>query len=351
MSDVAITFRFRLRDKHSGELSRQAKAVNFVWNYCNETSREAWGLNRQWLTGFDLGRLTSGSSKMLNLHAHTIQKVCDQFAKSRDRAKRASIRWRGRKSLGWVPFNTGHVKFDGRSFMFRGVVYEPMHQRDDLKPSAKIGAGTFSSDSKGNWYINITAKVACDEPRGNGAVGIDLGLKDMAALSSGEKIPMPGFYRASERNIASAQRARKSKRVRAIHAKVKNRRKDFLHKAANKIVGDFDTIVVGNVSPSKLAKTRMAKSVNDAGWSGFKNILSYKAMMHGGRMVEVSEAWTTQTCSVCGSLPTSRPKGIAGLGIREWTCDDCGSTHDRDVNAARNILRVGLDTLAEGART
>ena len=78
-------------------------------------------------------------------------------------------------------------------------------------------------------------------------------------------------------------------------------------------------------------------------------MLSYKALMHGGRYLEVSERMSTQTCSECGTLPPSRPKGIAGLGIREWECSDCGAVHDRDVNAARNILRVGLDTLAEGA--
>lgn len=93
----------------------------------------------------------------------------------------------------------------------------------------------------------------------------------------------------------------------------------------------------------------MAKSVHDAGWSDFKRMLSYKAIRHGGMFLEVSEAYSTQVCSECGSLPASRPKGIADLGIREWTCDDCGTVHDRDVNAARNILRTGQRALDEGA--
>ena len=133
------------------------------------------------------------------------------------------------------------------------------------------------------------------------------------------------------------------------HAKIANRRKDFLHKVSAEIAKSYGTIVVGNVSSEKLAQTRMAKSVNDAGWSMLRNMLSYKAIRHGGSYIAADERMSTQTCSVCGSLPSSRPRGIAGLGIREWRCCDCGTVHDRDVNAARNILRVGLGTLAEGA--
>ena len=102
------------------------------------------------------------------------------------------------------------------------------------------------------------------------------------------------------------------------------------------------------MSPKPLAKTRLAKSVLDAGWTDLKRMLAYRAIMHGGSMLEVSEAYTTQVCSNCGALPASRPKGIAHLRIREWTCSHCGSVHDRDVNAARNILRIGLDTLVGG---
>src|SRR3546814_7928587 len=102
--------------------------------------------------------------------------------------------------------------------------------------------------------------------------------------------------------IGRTQTARKSKRARAIHAKVANRRKDYLHKASAKIASQYGTVIVGDVESSKLARTRLAKSVLDAGWSGFKRMLSYKALMHGGRYLEVSERMSTQTCSECGTL-------------------------------------------------
>ena len=345
-----LTFKFRLKDKHAAELNRQARAVNFVWNYLNETQQKAARAHRKWLSAFDLQKLTNGASKELDLHAHTIQRVCRAYDDARKTHKKAWLRWRGRKSLGWVPFNTGHVSFDGEAFKFRGVVYHTMHLRDELKSGVKIGAGSFNADGRGRWYLNIPVEVECAASAPVSYAGIDLGLHDLATLSTRAKVEAPRFYRASEERLATAQRARKTpKRVRAIHVKVANRRKDFLHKASAKIAAKFGLIVVGDESPSKIAQTRMAKRSLDAGWSDFKNMLSYKAIRHGGNMIEVSERHSTQTCSECGSLPPSRPRGIAGLGIRRWTCDDCGSVHDRDVNAARNIVRAGLRTLVEGA--
>jgi putative transposase len=345
---MQLTYKFRLRDKHVAELNRQARAVNYVWNYCNETQRKAALSHRRWLSAFDLQKLTAGASKELNIHAHTIKRVCNAYVDARKTHKKPWLRWRGRKSLGWVPFNTGHVTFDGTAFKFRGVVYSTMHLRD-LAPGVKIGAGSFNADSKGRWYLNIPVEIECSNSAPLSRVGIDLGLHSLATLSTGAKVEAPRFYRASEEKLGMAQRARKTKRVRAIHAKVGNRRKDFLHKASAKIAKEFGLIVIGDVSPKKLAKTGMAKSVLDAGWSDFKRMLSYKAIRHGGSALEVSERYTSQVCSTCGSMSPSRPKGIADLSKRNWVCDDCGTAHCRDTNAALNILRVGLDALIGGA--
>ncbi|PTQ64864.1 IS605 OrfB family transposase [Sphingomonas sp. PP-CE-3G-477] len=356
-ADKAVTFALDLAcgyptpemDAGTVELRRQARAVNYVWNYCNETQKKAAQARRNWLSLFDLMKLTAGSSKELRLHSQSIQRICRAYDESRRQQKKAWLRWRGKKSLGWVPFNTNYVRFNGTGFVFHGVEYEAMHLRNSIQPGQRFGAGSFNCDANGHWYINLPVGVPCSEPVAGDGVGIDLGLKTLATLSDGDKIEMPRFYRESEAALAKVQRARKTKRARAIHAKARNRRKDFMHKASNDLCRKYGLIAVGDVSPSKLAKTRMAKSVNDAGWSGFKSLIRYKAIMHGRTFLEVNEAYSTQTCSSCGTLPASRPKGIAGLGIRDWECSDCGTVHDRDVNAARNILRIGLDTLAEGA--
>ena len=180
------------------------------------------------------------------------------------------------------------------------------------------------------------------------SVGIDLGLKDFAATSDGAIIEAQRFFRELEHKLAVAQRAKKKVRVKAIHAKIANRRNDFHHKLSTRLVQSYGAIFVGNVNASKLAKTKMAKSVLDAGWSAFRTMLQYKGDDAGVWFEEVDEAYSSQTCSTCGSLPPERPKGIAGLGIREWTCSGCGSVHHRDVNAARNILAAGHRRLAAG---
>jgi len=347
---MQLTYKLRLRDKYAAELNRQARAVNMVWNFCNETQQKAVQSGRKRLTAVDLMRLTAGAGKLLDIHAHTIQKVCQQYDRSRSAKRKPWLRWRGRKSLGWVPFNTGHVSFDGKTFKFRGQPYETMHLRD-LPAGVKIGAGSFNQDSKGRWYINCPVEVATANRAPLTRVGIDLGLKDLATFSDGRpSAEMPRLYRKSEATLATAQRARKTKRTRAIHAKIANRRKDFMHKLSCALSKEYGLIVIGDVSPSKLARTRMAKSVYDAGWSDLKRMLSYKSIRNGGSTLEVSEHMSTQTCSSCGAIPPERPRGIAGLGIRDWQCGDCGAIHDRDVNAALNILRRGQASLVEGAR-
>ena len=145
---LTITIKLRLRDKHIAELNRQARAVNIVWNYLNETQQKAARSGRPWLSRFDLQRLTNGAASGLDLHAHTIQRVCSTYETSRRTHKKAWLRWRGRKSLGWVPFNTGHVSSDGRAFKFRGVTYQTMHLHHVITKAMKIGAGSFNQDAR-----------------------------------------------------------------------------------------------------------------------------------------------------------------------------------------------------------
>ena len=110
---MILTIKLRLKNKHAAELNRQARAVNYVWNYCNETQQKAVQSGRQWLSDVDLQRLTYRSSKLLDLHGHTISKVCQQYVRSRKQHNKPWLRWRTRKSLGWVPFGQGKVTVHG----------------------------------------------------------------------------------------------------------------------------------------------------------------------------------------------------------------------------------------------
>ncbi|WP_429579713.1 RNA-guided endonuclease InsQ/TnpB family protein [Paraburkholderia youngii] len=159
---------------------------------------------------------------------------------------------------------------------------------------------------------------------------------------------MPQFYRESEAALGIAQRANKKRRIKAMHARIANQRKDAIHKETTALVKKHAAIFVGNVNAKALAKTSMAKSVHDAAWTMFRTARKYKAMGQCVVYEEVNEAFSTQTCSCCGVTPPSSPKGRAGLGIRQWTCSDCGAEHDRDTNAARNIARLGHQALEVG---
>lgn len=349
---VVRVLRLRLKDKHARILREKAYWVNQVWNYCNELSFKVWERERKFLSGYDFAKYTKGASKAgVPLHSQSIQAISEEFAIRRKQFKKVKLRWRksagARRSLGWIPFKASALQYRNGQLWMSGID-APLGLWDSYGLSKyELGAGAISEDARGRWYINITVKVEREQAKDTTkSVGIDLGLKDFAATSDGEKIDAQQFYRKLEPKLAVAQRAGKKKMVKTIHAKIANRRKHFLHHLSTLLVRRYGAIFVGNVNASGLAKTTMAKSVLDAGWSMFRTMLMYKSDGAGAWFDEVNEAFSTQDCSACGAR--SGPKGLKDLGIREWTCMECGTHHDRDTNAARNILRRGHASLAVG---
>jgi len=335
---VILVYRYRVKSLN-GLLNKQARACNYVWNFCNDTQKHAIKWGRLWPSCFDLNNLTAGSSKELSLNANTINQICRQYTSSRNQNKRPYLRYRGKRSLGWIPIKGCDLRREGDAFRFYGNTFRVFNSR--LLPDGKIKDGTnFSQDSRGNWFLNIVIDVAEAERREPvRGIGIDLGLKDFATLSTGEKIGNPHHFRELEEKLATAQRAHKRRQVTNINSRIANARRDFHHKLSTRIIREFDYIAVGNVNAARLAKTSMAKSVLDAGWSSFRDMLRYKAIAHGAWFEEVNERFTTQACSCCGVISDSSPKGRADLNKRLWTCGECGVTHDRDQNAALNILK------------
>lgn len=339
------TVKIRIKDRHAKLLREMATEVNQVWNYCAELGERMIRERGKWMSGFDFSPYTAGASKeFCQIGSSTIQEVSEEYAKKRRQAKKVRLRWRksfgSRRSLGWVPFKVRAARFTNGSIVFAGHKFGcwDSYGLDQYQ----FRAGCFTEDARGRWYFCVCVEVEEKATTGQSAIGIDLGLKTAATCSDGTKLEAGRFYRDMEENLATAQRARNKRRVKNIHAKIANRRKDALHKFSTDLVKRCGEIYVGDVSSSKLAKTNMAKSVYDAGWASLKTMLKYKSQQAGIVYKEVNEAYTTQTCSTCGALPESRPKGIAGLGMRDWQCCECGSLHDRDVNSAINICRLGL---------
>ena len=346
---MLLTFKYRIKDATAGKrLNRHAIACNQVWNYCCQIQREAkarWKAGRvgRWPSAFDLIKLCTGSASDLGLHSDTVQTICRQFAVSRDqhrRCPRFRASFGSKRALGWIPFVKRAVQIDGSRVTY---LKHPFHFWKSRDIGGEIRAGAFVQDARGRWYVTFQCEVADDLPTGNGSIGIDLGLKSLATCSDGEKIPALRHYRQYEAILAVQQRAGNKRRAKAIHARIANARRHHLHEQSTRLVRENAMIVVGNVKPAKFAKTRMAKSVLDASWTSFRHMLRYKASRHGAVFIETDERWTSQTCSCCGSIPRSSPKGMGAIGVRRWECSDCGADHDRDVNAAQNILRVGLE--------
>ena len=351
--DCTKTLHLRIKDKHARVLAAMAREVNQVWNFCNETSHRAIRERRQWLSGYDLQKLTNGFSKCdgVQIGSPTVQQVCEDYAKARKQFKKAKLRWRvsnpqsSKYSLGWIPFKARALQYKSGQIAFAGKRFSLWDSYG--LADYELRAGSFSQDSRGRWYLNVAVKVQAQASTATASVGIDLGLKEAAVASTGERIE-GRFYRKLECKLGMAQRAHKKQRIKAIHAKIANQRKDLLHKFSSALVKNNAAIFVGDVASAKLVKTKMAKSTLDAGWAMLKTMLEYKSHQAGIVFMEVNEAYSTQTCSCCGSIPASSPKGRAGLRIREWVCSECGTAHDRDTNAAKNILAAGLRRLAEG---
>jgi putative transposase len=346
MPSYMTTYRFRIKDSTAKKhLVRMSWAVNMVWNYCNEVSMFAWRRDKKWLSAYDLINLTAGCGVALGLHAHTVQGICTEYVTRRNQHKKARLNWRSRKrSLGWVPFKANGVKVSEDIITYRKHEYRFWKSQDI---GGKIKTGSFNQDARGRWYVNLQCEVDMSEIEKPGIpIGVDLGLKDTATCSDGVKYSRENITRQYADELATAQRAHKKKRVTAIHAKVTNKRKDFVHKATTDIVRRASHIAVGDVSSAKLAKTKMAKSVYDAGWFKFRTLLKYKASRLGVAYADVNESFSSVTCSAC--LQRSGPSGLSALVVREWHCINCGAVHDRDVNAAINILRTGHRTPIKG---
>ncbi|WP_329059082.1 transposase [Streptomyces sp. NBC_01453] len=223
---------------------------------------------------------------------------------------------------------------------------------------------TVIKDSAGRYFASfvIDTDPAADAgrmPATEQAIGIDLGLTHFAVLSDGTKFDSPRFLHRAEKKLKKTQRelSRKQKgsknrdrarlKVARAHAQVADARKEFHHQLSTRLIRENQAIAVEDLSVKGLARTKLAKSVHDAGWSQFVTMLEYKAARYGRTFIKIGRFEpTSQVCSTCGHHDGPMP-----LNVREWTCPACGTRHDRDVNAAKNVKQAaGLAVTACGAK-
>jgi putative transposase len=218
---------------------------------------------------------------------------------------------------------------------------------------------TIARDAAGRWFVTFQVDEADAEPLpGTGeSVGVDVGLKDLAVLSTGEKIAHPKDWERHQQRLkryqrrlarcrkGSANRRKAKVKVARAHAQVADARRDYLNKASTDLVRRFDVIAIEDLNVSGMVRNRkVARAISCTGWAEFRSMLEYKAQRYGRTVVAIDRWYpSSKTCSACGHLLAS-----LSLGTRHWTCPGCGTRHDRDVNAAKNILAAGLAVTACG---
>ncbi|MDU8999498.1 RNA-guided endonuclease TnpB family protein [Streptomyces mirabilis] len=366
----AFKYRFCPTDAQAAELSRTFGCVRKVYNMALAARTEAWVIRQErvnynatsamltaWKETEELAYLNEVSSVPLQQALRHLQTAFTHFFGKRARYPRFKSRKKSRKSAEYTTsafrFRDGELRLAKMSEPLAVVWSRPLPE--GVSPSTV----TVSQDAAGRWFVSML----CDDPgvkplpaRGN-AVGIDAGLEHLLTLSTGEKIANPRHERRDRAALAreqrrlarkekgSANRARARLKVARIHARIADRRRDTLHKLTTRLVRENQMIVIEDLTVRNMVKShRLARSISDAAWSEFRSMLEYKAQWYGREVIAV-DRWfpSSRLCSACGTLREAMP-----LNVRTWTCD-CGTTHDRDVNAAHNLLAAGLAVTVCGA--
>ncbi|MFD8147670.1 RNA-guided endonuclease InsQ/TnpB family protein [Streptomyces sp. NPDC059708] len=373
-SSVKRTFKYRFypTDAQAVELSRTFGCVRKVYNLALAVRTDAWTVNRErvgyaetstllsgWKKTEELAYLAEVSSVPLQQALRHLQTAFVGFWGKQTKYPRFKSK---RKSRASAEYTRSAFRYaDGKLTLAK--MAEPLHVvwsrplPDDVEPSTV----TVSRDSTGRWSVSLLCEdTPASLPSTTAAIGIDLGLTALATLSTGEKITNPRREREERARLVRAQRAlsRKEKgsnnrakartRVARIHARIADRRKDFLHKLTTRLVRENQTLVIEDLAVRNMIKNRkLARAVNDAAWHELRIMLEYKAAWYGRELITVGRWFpSTHLCSACGAIAAKMP-----LSVREWTCENCGTTHDRDGNAAVNLLAAGLAVAACGAGT
>ncbi|MFC8717211.1 RNA-guided endonuclease InsQ/TnpB family protein [Kitasatospora sp. NPDC057198] len=364
----AFEFRFYPTDAQAAELSRTFGCVRKVYNMALQVRTEAWTLRRErinykatsamltaWKKTEELAYLSEVSSVPLQQSLRHLQGAFANFWQKRAKYPTFKSKRKSRRS----------AEYTSSAFRYRNgaLTLAKMAEPLDIVWSRPLPEGaapstvTVSQDASGRWFVSLLCEDRPSMPAPvNAAVGVDAGITGLVTLSTGERVANPKFERADRERLARAQRelARKEKgsanrekaRIKAarVHARIADRRRDFLHKLTTRLVRENQTVVIEDLSVrNMLGNRKLSRAISDASWTELRSMLEYKADWYGREVIAV-DRWfpSSKLCSACGAV-----RGAMPLNVREWECD-CGAVHDRDVNAARNILAAGLAAAACG---
>ncbi len=368
----AFRYRFYPTDAQAAELSRTFGCVRLVYNRALAERTAAWQQRQErvgysqtsamlttWKRTEELSFLTEVSSVPLQQTLRHLHTAFGNFFDRRARYPRFKSKKTSRASAEYT--RSAFRYHDGQLTLAKMAEPLDIVWSRPLPEGARPSTVTVSRDAAGRWFVSLLCEDTVEQtPAANGAVGIDAGITSVVTLSTGEKVANPRHEQRDRARLAKAQRAlaRKTKgsanrnkarrRVARVHARITDRRRDFLHKLTSRLVRENQVVVIEDLTVSNLLKNRrLSRAISDVAWRELRTMLEYKAQWYGRELVVVDRFLpSSKACSTpgCGYVHPSLP-----LHVRTWTCPHCDISHDRDVNAALNLEAAGLAVLACGA--
>lgn len=357
MTHRAYKFRIYPTPEQETVLRKTIGSCRFVYNWALAQRREAWVSQKKSVSYNSTSKsLTELKDSPEKAWLNEVSSVClQQSLRNLDVAFVNFFKKRGgypafksRKNGGSARFLDNAFRIDGDS-LFLAKIKTPIKVIWSRKLSGEPSQCVISQNASGQWFANFL----CEEEiaklsYSNKKIGVDLGIETFASTSDGQKFGQPKRIRKLRKKLARLQRlhSRKQKgsknrekarrKVARLHQHIADVRKDFLHKLSTKLIRENQTIALEDLAVKNMVKNRkLSRCISEQGWREFRTMLEYKAEWYGRELLIVDRFWpTSKTCSCCG-----RKKNLS-LDMRKWTCE-CGATHDRDVNAAKNILAAG----------
>jgi len=355
---MKLTYKYRIypTKKQQSILNGQLETCRFLYNKLLGIRKNKWEKEKKSISCYDtqnlIPKLKEEFPQLKSVYSQVLQNVNVRvdlayqgfFRRLKTGEKPGYPRFRGKNrysSICYSQYGNG-CKLDKNKISLSkiGDVYVELHRPINGNPKTL----TISKTQTNKWFVSIS----CDDvsPKKNKFTrtgkecGIDVGIKSFATFDNGNKIKNPRFFETEQRELGKKQKQEKWKVVKRVHERIKNKRNDFLHKTTNDILNKYDFIYIEDIETNKLLKKRWcSKQISDVAWSNFSNILSYKAEYADKLIVKVNPAYTSQTCHKCGT------RTLKELKDRVFECGcGCGINMDRDVNAARNILRLGIQS-------
>ena len=365
----AYRYRFYPTLAQAQELARTFGCARKVWNLALEARTTAWyqrqqrvgyvqtsALLTEWKRSEGFSFLNEVSSVPLQQALRHLQGAFAAFWDKRARYPKFKS---CKKSRASAEYTRSAFRYrDGHLWLAKMDAPLDIRWSRPLPEGAEPSTVTVSRDTAGRWFVSLLCECPIGPlPPSGTTVGIDAGLTSLVTLSTGEKITNPRHERRDRARLALAQRrlSRKTKgsenrakarvKVARVHARITDRRRDYLHKLSTRLVRDNQTVVIEDLNVAGMLRNHsLARAISGAAWSDLRGMLEYKCDWYGRDLI-VADRWfpSSKTCSGCGHQIGAPP-----LSIREWMCPACGVRHDRDINAARNIRAAGLAVQACG---